>query len=296
MIRMSSRTSAARGLLAAALLAAVSLPAWSHSGFLSSFTGNYPGSQTDDNVIQGTGSSCALCHFSTSGGNNYNAYGWRIRLGMNSGMNASQAILAAEPFDSDSDPTGSDNLTEILADAQPGWTPGPNNTRYNGNGSTQTGLMPPAGILGNLDPGCTGTVTTYCTASTTSIAGCSASISGSGTPSASSPSGFTISSGSVPGGNVGIMYFSNGGPASILIGTQGGFVCATPGFRTGPKGSGGSSGSCNGDYQFTLQDLVLAGGVIVNPGTTINGAIWFRDPASPDTFGLSNGIEFVVCP
>jgi hypothetical protein len=287
------------GTLAALSLGVLSLfslstPAAAKGSYLVTWNSRYPTSQTDDNVINGTGTSCQLCHSSPGGGDGFNAYGWKMRELMGS-MSLSAAIQACEPFDSDLDPTGSDNLTEINADTQPGWTSGPNNTYYFKNGSTQSGNNPPALILGQLDPpACT--VTTYCTASTTSIPGCSAAISASGTPSVSSPGGFQISSGSVPGGNVGLMYFSDKGKAAIPFGTQGGFVCLKPGFRSKPKTSGGTKNVCNGNYAFTLADLASSSVGIVFAGNTLNAAVWFRDPQSPDTFGLSDAVEFVLCP
>ena len=209
-------------------------------------------------------------------------------------MSLSAAIAACEPFDSDLDPTGSDNLTEINADAQPGWTVGANNTIYFKNGSTTPGTTPPA-ILGDMDPpGCT--VTTYCTASTTSLAGCAAMLSASGSASVAQPALFTISSGAVPGKNLGLMYFSDKGQAANPFGTQGGFICVKPGFRTPPRGAGGTSGVCDGTYAFTLADLVASGPGIITVGNTIDAAMWFRDPGNPDGFALSNGIEFTLCP
>jgi YVTN family beta-propeller protein len=139
-------------------------------------------------------------------------------------------------------------------------------------------------------------VTTYCTASTTSIPGCQAALSASGVPSVSAPGGFVVLSGAVPGGNLGIAYFNDQGPAAIPFGTQGGFICAVPGFRTPPKTSGGNAGVCNGLYQFTLADLLAAGPSVIVPGHTVNAGIWFRDPPSADAFGLSNGIEFTTTP
>jgi len=280
-------------VLSLALALSAATTASAESSYLSTWRSRYPNSKSDDNVINGTGSSCQLCHAYASSGNGFNAYGWKIRQLMSS-MSLSAAIQASEPFDSDLDPTASVNLTEINADTQPGWTSGPNNTLYFKNGTTQSGINPPP-VQGNLDPPVC-SVTTYCTASTTSIPGCVAAISSSGTPSVSNPGGFQISSGSVPGGNVGLMYFSDKGKASIPFGTQGGFVCVTPGFRSKPKTSGGTKSACDGNYVFTLSDLSSSSTGIVFAGNTLNAAVWFRDPQNPDTFGLSNGIEFTLCP
>ncbi len=145
---------------------------------------------------------------------------------------------------------------------------------------------------------CAGAVLTYCTASQTSIGGCFATLSGTGTPTLSNPRSFAISSSAVPGGNIGIMYFSDNGQAAIPFGSHGGFICATPPVsRSGAKSVGGNSGACNGATSFTLQDLITADPLIVVAGATINAGFWFRDPPNlPDGFGLSNGIQFFVCP
>lgn len=162
--------------------------------------------------------------------------------------------------------------------------------------SGAVGLVPsPFGDgLTRLDGG--SGVVTYCTASTTSLPGCQASISGVGTPSVSAPNGFTIHSGAVPGNNVGILYFGDQGQAAIPMGTQGGFVCAIPGFRAPGKASGGTTGVCNGAFAYTLAELGFAGPLVITPGNTLNAGFWFRDSLSPDTFGLSNGIEFTLQP
>ena len=68
-----------------------------------------------------------------------------------------------------------------------------------------------------------------------------------------------------------------------------------PIYRTAPKQSGGDQGQCNGSYGFTLQDLVDAAPTVTS-GAVVNAQIWARDPANPDGFLLSDGIEFTVCP
>lgn len=120
--------------------------------FVSTWQDLNPGSLSDDNVIDGTGKVCQLCHESSSGGGSWQGYGWNLREQMMAGSNITEAILAIQPSDSDLDPTASDNLTEIDANTQPGWTDGANNTIYFKNGDIVTGQLPPGSILGNLDP------------------------------------------------------------------------------------------------------------------------------------------------
>jgi hypothetical protein len=136
----------------------------------------------------------------------------------------------------------------------------------------------------------------YCVASSTSIPGCQATIAGLGTPSYANPTGFTISSGAVPGSNIGICFFGNHGRASNPFGTLGGQICVQgPVFRAAPKLSGGTKGNCDGVFNFTLQDLINKS-PIVFAGAILNAQIWARDPANPDGFLLSDGLEFTVCP
>lgn len=139
-------------------------------------------------------------------------------------------------------------------------------------------------------------VTTYCSASATSIAGCSALLSTTGAPRLQNPQSFTIQTSGVPAVNVGLCLFAANGPASLPFGTLGGILCVQPpAFRTAAKSSGGGVVPCDGAYSFTLQNLVSAA-PIVTVGATLNAQVWARDPANPDGFLLSDAVEFVVCP
>jgi spore coat protein A len=66
-----------------------------------------------------TGARCQVCHVESGGGSPWNAYGWAVRQAV-SGGDWVGAFMAVE--DSDSDGNGNDNIDEIMADAQPGWT------------------------------------------------------------------------------------------------------------------------------------------------------------------------------
>ncbi len=122
----------------------------------------------------------------------------------------------------------------------------------------------------------------YCTASTSSIPGCQAAIGASGSPSLGNPAGFMISSGNVPGGGiVGIYFFGENGAASIPFGSLGGQICVQPPFfRSAPKPGGGTAGTCNGAFAFTLQNLISTSPIMVQ-GASIHAEIWARDPATP---------------
>jgi PKD repeat protein len=101
-------------------------------------------SSSDDNA------GCQLCHAAST--QLLNPYGEAI-CSSNAGS-ISNRIRAVESANSDADPTGSDNLTEINASTQPGWTTGNVNPTYDRGNCNPTGLVeaPPTFISGDLDP------------------------------------------------------------------------------------------------------------------------------------------------
>ena len=165
--------------------------------YASAWQSIYPTSSSDNNLLS-PATSCQLCHTSPSGGNSFNDYGWDLRLFDQAGLSKTDAILAAESLDSDDDPTGSSNLQEIQANSQPGWTPGPNNTEYFKNGTSQTGVSPPSGIIGNLDP-----VSPW-----TDLGGGTAGIAGVPT---------LTGSGSLVGGTVASVTLTDAAPAATML-------------------------------------------------------------------------------
>lgn len=117
---------------AAALLTAPSAHAIRSWVFL--FQDQYPSSLTDDN---GTPDGCQVCH-TDDNGPNLNPYGadWRSAWTGDTTDELQAAFVTIEREDSDNDPTGSDNLTEINANTQPGFAEGDN----------------APGVIGLLDP------------------------------------------------------------------------------------------------------------------------------------------------
>jgi hypothetical protein len=106
-------------------------------------------SQSDDNMVTGTGKTCQLCHELASGGGSWNGYGWELRTLINGGMTNEQAFAAAEAENSDGDPdqppilpNGWSNLQEITYDAQPGWTSGSKNYIYDSGGLADSVTAP----------------------------------------------------------------------------------------------------------------------------------------------------------
>ncbi|MCC7011306.1 MAG: hypothetical protein IT454_01990 [Planctomycetes bacterium] len=267
-----------------------------HGNYYNNWNTLYPNSTTDNNVISGTGQNCALCHFTASGGANWNAYGWKMRELLNAGQSVNQAIQNSASFNSDLDPTNSSNLAEINASSQPGWTSGPNNTRYN-TSSTVSGQLPLASILGNLDP--CGSAINYCTAGT-STNGCSPSISMVGISRASLSGSCTVMMNNVEGAKQGLIFYGLGRNASPW-GTSTSVLCVkAPTQRMTNANSGGTAGACDGQIAVDIHAWWAANpnalGQPLAPGLVIDLQGWFRDPPSPKTTNLSNALETVLCP
>jgi|GEM_PF-401308 len=103
--------------LASVVLALLCAPqALATSGYLSTWSGLYPGS-TSDNAA-----SCQLCHGTST--QNLNPYGHDLAQCNGATGTITQRILAAEGLNSDGDAGGFTNLAEINANTQPGWTTG----------------------------------------------------------------------------------------------------------------------------------------------------------------------------
>lgn len=146
-------------------------------------------------------------------------------------------------------------------------------------------------------------VQVYCTAGTTSN-GCLPSIAGSGTPSASAGSGFTISIANVEGQKSGLIFYgldnSSWSPLPWSAGSTS-FLCVKPPVqRSGTQSSGGSAGACDGTLSLDWNAFVAASpgalGVPFQGTETVYAQGWFRDPAAPKTTNLSDGLQFDVSP
>jgi len=142
----------------------------------------------------------------------------------------------------------------------------------------------------------TAAATTYCTAKTSSI-GCVPSIGLQGCPSASSPTPCYVTCSQVISNKSGLLFY---GFASAGAPFQGGFLCvAPPTHRTALQTSGGNPppDDCSGQFSFDFNAHIQSG-IDTNlvPGATVFAQYWYRDPASPSTTGLSNGVSFGVGP
>lgn len=103
----------------------------------------YPSSNSADDA------GCQLCHASDT--SYLNSYGEAL-CSSDAGYIYNR-ILAVESADSDMDPTGSSNITEINTSTQPGWTPGNINPVYYRDNCGPVGIVeaePP--MPGNIDP------------------------------------------------------------------------------------------------------------------------------------------------
>ncbi len=158
----------------------------------------------------------------------------------------------------------------------------------------------PNGLLWRLGglPAC-GAVA-YCTAGTTTN-GCLPSISGTGAASASAGVGFTLNVANLEGDKSGLFFYSVTGPLATPWGSSSSFLCAAPPTqRTQAQNSGGAPNSCGGSFSLDWNQFIAANpgalGAPFTGGETVYAQAWFRDPPSPKTTNLSNGLRFDVCP
>jgi hypothetical protein len=143
-------------------------------------------------------------------------------------------------------------------------------------------------------------VVTFCTSGTTTN-GCVPSIAGTGVPSGSSGSGFTISVSSVEGVKQGLLFYgiNNTGFTPVAWGPSTSFLCVkSPTQRSFAQNTGGTVGQCNGSLTLDWNAFVAANpGVLgspFSPGQHVFAQGWFRDPPSPKTTMLSNALDFTL--
>ena len=141
----------------------------------------------------------------------------------------------------------------------------------------------------------------YCTAGV-SASGCTAALSVAGLPSASAPSGFTVTATGVEGAKDGLVFWGVSGRQANPWGT--GYRCVVPPVkRTQLLQGQGTSGACDGlaTVDLNARWCPTCPKPTQNPGfgTTIYIQFWYRDPWNTMTnkdSNFSDAIETTVGP
>ncbi|MFK7887729.1 MAG: nitrous oxide reductase family maturation protein NosD [Gammaproteobacteria bacterium] len=142
-------------------LIVISSQAYAFPQFLSDWLDTYGNVSTS-----GSDAGCQLCHGNQNGGSPWNDYGFDLILALDQmacdsdadgSVASAEAFACVEFFNSDNDTGENDNLTEILANTQPGWANGDCNTLYS-VASTLPGQPVPATIA-SPDPAGTAPIT-----------------------------------------------------------------------------------------------------------------------------------------
>jgi hypothetical protein len=128
-------------------------------------------------------------------------------------------------------------------------------------------------------------------------------VTASGTPSATAASGFQITVIGVEPQKQGILFYGidNTGFVPTPWGTGTSLLCVkAPVQRMGVSNSGGTPGFCDGtlsvDWNAFRFNNPSALGSPFGAGDRMYAQAWFRDPPSPKSTSLSNGLVFVTCP
>jgi len=143
----------------------------------------------------------------------------------------------------------------------------------------------------------------YCTAGT-SASGCQAIIQAYGTPSATAPSGFTLSVTYMEGAKDGLFFYGTNGRQANPWYNGTSFVCVVPPRLRGGRltAVGSTLGACDG---FLVQDLnarwcPTCPAPAHNPGAgaVMQAQLWYRDPLNTSfgTSSMSDAVEFTVGP
>jgi hypothetical protein len=136
----------------------------------------------------------------------------------------------------------------------------------------------------------------YCTAKVNSQ-GCAPSIAFAGAPTLSGPDDFHVTASNVLNKKFGVLFWGLGSASGPF---NGGTLCvATPLQRIDTQNSSGSvSGNdCTGTFDQHISQGYMLGQAFL-AGTQVNAQYFYRDPAHADGtgFGLTNAVEFTVCP
>ncbi len=142
----------------------------------------------------------------------------------------------------------------------------------------------------------------YCTAGT-SASGCTATISSTGSASASAASGFTVTASLVEGSKAGIFFFAQNGMQAAPWGSGTSYQCVVPPvMRGGLIFGGGTVGGCDGTFSQDLNArwCPACPKPLQAPtaGVPLQIQLWYRDPlnTSNQTTSLSDALEVLPCP
>ncbi|MFM7298012.1 MAG: hypothetical protein ACKO4Q_12430 [Planctomycetota bacterium] len=145
-------------------------------------------------------------------------------------------------------------------------------------------------------------IVNYCTSGTTTN-GCNAVMGYTGLPSlALGAGGFTVNCTNVEGAKTGLIFYSITGQGNYQWGGSSAFLCVkSPQQRTATVGTGGTANACDGsisldffNYTNTINPIAL--GTPFAAGNQAWFQCWFRDPPSPKTTMLSDGLEVTFIP
>jgi hypothetical protein len=150
-------------------------------------------------------------------------------------------------------------------------------------------------------PGCPAPVA-YCTAGT-SASGCQATLTTSGSASASKSSGFLLQSTLVEGDKDGWFFYGTNGRQASTWGNGTSFVCMAPPVKRGRNMTRrGALFTCDGWFVMDLNArwCSTCPRPSHNPGAgaIVQAQLWYRDPlnTSYQTTSMSAAVEFLVCP
>jgi hypothetical protein len=148
----------------------------------------------------------------------------------------------------------------------------------------------------NLRISWNGGASTYCI-SKKNTKGCQPTITSSGQPSASQPSGFVVSASQELNNKSGVFFYGHGAQNTPF---QGGALCVQlPIQRTPVTNSGGNPppNDCSGVISLDFNAWIQTGqDPSLIAGSSVFGQCWSRDVTSPSGTNLSNAIRFTICP
>lgn len=140
----------------------------------------------------------------------------------------------------------------------------------------------------------------YCTAGT-STHGCTATLLGIGTPSASDDEGFDLVAVGLDGHRQAAIFYGISGPMAAPIFNSSTWRCvAPPRQRMGVLDTGGTPGVCDGRVSVDWNEFVhVHAGALGAPftaGTSVWAQGWWRDPQAPLGGAATHGLSFTLCP